>query len=54
LNLFFVCPLDPTLTTARQRRRGDRITTLFTAAQNVRFWHKADITTMLCNVRFRG
>ena len=30
----YVCP----------RRRGDRITTFFTAAQNVCFWHKADMT----------
>jgi hypothetical protein len=36
------------------RRRGDRITTFFAAAQNVRFWHKADITTAPTNVRFRG
>jgi ABC-type uncharacterized transport system substrate-binding protein len=28
----------------RHRRRGDRITTVFTATQNVRFWHKADMT----------
>ena len=28
---------------ARPRRRGNRITTFFTAAQNVCFWHKADI-----------
>jgi ABC-type uncharacterized transport system substrate-binding protein len=33
---------------------GDRITTFFTAAQNVRFWHKADITTRSTNVRFWG
>ena len=26
------------------RRRGDRIMTFFAAAQNVRFWHKADIS----------
>jgi hypothetical protein len=36
------------------RRRGDRITTFFTAAQNVCFWHKADIPTRSINVRFRG
>src|SRR6516165_11142456 len=39
---------------ARHRRRGDRITTFFTAAQNVRFWHKADMAVMLNDVRFRG
>jgi hypothetical protein len=33
---------------------GDRITTFFTAAQNVRFWHKADIPTRSINVRFWG
>jgi len=26
----------------------------FTAVQNVRFWHKADISTGSTNVRFRG
>ena len=36
------------------RRRGDRIATFFTAAQNVCFWHKADITIMLNDVRFWG
>ena len=25
---------------------GERITTFFTAAQNVRFWHKADIPSL--------
>jgi hypothetical protein len=33
---------------------SDRITTFFTAAQNVRFWHKADIRTRSINVRFWG
>jgi hypothetical protein len=32
----------------------DRIMTFFAAAQNVRFWHKADITTRSANVRFWG
>jgi len=36
------------------RRRGHRIATFFTAAQNVRFWHKADIPRLSSNVRFRG
>jgi hypothetical protein len=39
---------------ARPRQRGDRITTFFTAAQNVRFWHKADIVLASMNVRFWG
>ena len=26
----------------------------FAAAQNVRFWHKADIAAVLSDVRFRG
>jgi len=26
----------------------------FAATQNVCFWHKADITTVLIHVRFRG
>jgi putative ABC transport system substrate-binding protein len=34
------------------RRQGDRITTFFTAAQNVRFWHKADMTITAADVRF--
>jgi len=33
---------------------GDRITTVFAAAQNVCFWHKADITIVQNNVRFGG
>jgi hypothetical protein len=33
---------------------ADPITMLFTAAQNVRFWHKADISTRSTNVCFRG
>jgi hypothetical protein len=28
--------------------------TISAAAQNVRFWHKADITAVLIDVRFRG
>ena len=36
------------------RRRGDRITTIFTAAQNVCFWHKADIDLSGGNVRYWG
>jgi len=28
--------------------------TFSTAAENVCFWHKADITIALTNVRFRG
>ena len=28
--------------------------TFFTAAQNVRFWHKADIAAVLIHVRFWG
>jgi hypothetical protein len=39
---------------SRPRRRGDRITTYFTGAQNVRFWHKADIKRLSPNVCFRG
>ena len=39
---------------ARQRRRGDRITTFFTAAQDVCFWHKADMAIALHDVRFWG
>jgi hypothetical protein len=31
-----------------------RITTFFTAAQNICFWHKADITRPSFNVRFWG
>src|SRR6516225_2940722 len=33
-------------------RRGDRITTFFTAARNVCFRHKADIARLSSNVRF--
>src|SRR5215469_3417340 len=36
------------------RRRGDRRATFFTAAQNVCFWHKADMTMPLSDVRFWG
>jgi len=32
----------------------DRLATFFNAAQNVCFWHKADIATRSTNVRFRG
>jgi hypothetical protein len=35
-------------------RRRDRITPFFTAAQNVRFWHLADISMLSGNVRFWG
>jgi hypothetical protein len=35
-------------------RRGGRITTFFAAAQNVCFWHKADITRLSSDVRFWG
>jgi hypothetical protein len=45
---------DETAINARSRRRGDGITTFFAAAQNVCFWHKADIPTRSTNVRFRG
>jgi hypothetical protein len=45
---------DPADDLSCPRRRGDRITTFFTAAQNVRFWHKADILVAPGNVRFRG
>ena|SRR5215831_12709214 len=34
------------------RRRRDGTTTFFTAAQDVRFWHIADISTRSTNVRF--
>jgi hypothetical protein len=37
---------------ARHGQRGERITTFFTAAQNVCFWHKADIGTVVINARF--
>ena len=36
------------------RRRGDRIAPVSAAAQNVCFWHKADITIVLNHVCFRG
>src|SRR5262249_53337718 len=36
------------------RRRGDRITTFFTAPQNVCFWHKADIARLSSDVRYWG
>src|SRR6516162_3033885 len=36
-----------------RRRRSDRIT-ISAAAQNVCFWHKADITAVLIHVRFWG
>ena len=36
------------------RRRGDRIAPVSAAARNVCFWHKADITIALTNVRFWG
>jgi hypothetical protein len=36
------------------RRRRDGTTTFFTAAQNVRFWHKADIARLSSNVRYWG
>jgi len=39
---------------SRYRRRGDRITTFFTALQNVCFWHKADMVGTHNNVRFWG
>ena len=39
---------------ARPRRRGDRIAPVSAAVQNVRFWHKADITRLSSDVRFRG
>jgi hypothetical protein len=32
----------------------DRITTFFTALQNVYFWHKADMPFVLSYVRFWG
>jgi hypothetical protein len=35
-------------------RRSDGTTTFFTAAQNVRYWHNADITIALTNIRFWG
>src|SRR5262249_24557017 len=34
--------------------RPDRLATSRSRRVNVRFWHKADITTTLSNVRFRG
>ena len=43
----------PTLA-ACARRPGDRVSTIFTAAQNVRFWHKADMATVSANVCFWG
>jgi hypothetical protein len=42
------------VTLVRPRRRVDRITTFFTAAQNVCFWHKADMAFALGDVRFWG
>jgi hypothetical protein len=33
---------------------GDRIAPVSAAAQNVRFWHKADMSVAFSNVRFRG
>src|SRR5262249_56808390 len=38
---------------ARHRRRSDRIAILFAALQ-VRFWHKADKSSLLLFVRFWG
>src|SRR5215469_12807010 len=35
-------------------RRSARPPTVMRAANDVRFWHKADITTMLIDVRFEG
>jgi hypothetical protein len=32
----------------------DRITAFLAAAQNVRFWHKADMLVAVGHVRFRG
>jgi len=42
------------LATRRPRRRGDRITTEIAAAQNVCFWHKADIPRLSSDVCFWG
>jgi hypothetical protein len=35
-------------------RADEVIETFFAAAQNVRFWHKADVTRLSFNVRFWG
>ena len=42
------------LSSLRQRRRSDRITSDFAAVAHVRKWHKADIPVALTNVRFWG
>jgi hypothetical protein len=36
------------------RRRGDRIAAVSAAAQNVCFWHKADMPITVSNVRYWG
>jgi hypothetical protein len=36
------------------QQRANRIKTLFTAPQNVRFWHKADIPARSTHARFWG
>jgi hypothetical protein len=38
--------------TAVAGRRGGRMMTFFTAAQNVRFWHKADMAITFSDVRY--
>jgi hypothetical protein len=42
------------IATRGPRRQGDRIRAIFVTLHYVGYWHKADITTLLNHVRFRG
>jgi ABC-type uncharacterized transport system substrate-binding protein len=54
INLKAAKALGITVPSSRSGRRGDRVAASFSATQNVRFWHKADIATVLNDVRYWG